>query len=84
MIGDGYQQLTDPGFTFDPNDPRDYATQYYAWQLTKDTLICDITTSWLARRTRHRATDPCGAHQAWATIAVVPPTRRLGATPAQP
>lgn len=44
MIGDGYQQLTDPGFTFDPNDPRDYATQYYAWQLTKDTLICDITT----------------------------------------
>lgn len=44
MIGDGYQQLTDPGFTFDPNDPRDYATQYYAWQLTKDTLICDIST----------------------------------------
>ncbi len=43
-FGDGYQQIKDPGFVFDPNDPRDYATQYYAWGLIKDTLVYDIST----------------------------------------
>ncbi|WP_454842639.1 hypothetical protein [Pseudomonas hormoni] len=32
-----------PGFTFDENDKRDYEQQYRAWELTKNTLECDIT-----------------------------------------
>jgi hypothetical protein len=42
-FGDGYQTLTDPRFLYDETDPRDYADQYHAWQLTHDTVTCDIT-----------------------------------------
>lgn len=43
-LGDGYQTFTDPQFAYDPDDPRPFADQYYAWQLTHDTLTCDIHT----------------------------------------
>lgn len=43
-FGDGYQQLKDPGFEYDPNAPGTYEQQFYAWRLTRDTKECDIST----------------------------------------
>lgn len=41
-FGDGYQTFTDPKFTYNPDDPRPFADQYYDWQLTHDTVDCTI------------------------------------------